>query len=212
MLLETGETRQVQGLYNCYNATKTSVPLLILESMLSLQSISSQLSQSCDPLVQLLILWWPPGIKLSLLLLHSCNFTTVINKYINKYINIWCAAYKNHHSKGPYPTLSEPFSGNPLYNCSQQERLNDFFLLTLEAQFGNYFVEWGELWEQSETIPLGQCSLRVQLKPQTLPGKLSVKVSCHTNWVISKDHQRSISLPSMTALFLGVPCYGKAIL
>jgi hypothetical protein len=44
---------------------------------------SSQLSQCCNPLIQFLMMWWPPTIKLFLLLLHNCNFATVMNHNVN---------------------------------------------------------------------------------------------------------------------------------
>jgi hypothetical protein len=47
----------------------------------------SQLSQCCDPLIPHLVnelmLWRPPTIKLFLLLLHNCNCATVVNHNVN---------------------------------------------------------------------------------------------------------------------------------
>jgi len=38
---------------------------------------------------QLLMLWWTPAIKLLPLLLHDCNFATVMNHNVD----VWCARY-----------------------------------------------------------------------------------------------------------------------
>ena len=46
---------------------------------LLLYSSGSQLLQCCDPLIRFLVLWWPPNHKITLLLLHNCNFATVMN-------------------------------------------------------------------------------------------------------------------------------------
>lgn len=45
-------------------------------------------SWCCDPLIQLFfMLWWPPIIKLSLLLVCNCSFASVMKHNIN----VWCA-------------------------------------------------------------------------------------------------------------------------
>ena len=54
-----------------------------------LQPSSFQPSRCCDPLIQFLVLCWPPAIKILSSQLHNCNFATVINHNVN----IWCARY-----------------------------------------------------------------------------------------------------------------------
>lgn len=119
------------------------------------------------------------------------------------------------HSKGSYPRFPEHFSGTPLYHCSQQKYLRMTSFCSHRSLIWEYFVEWDTLWEQLETIALGfpkNGSLRVQLEPQTLPGKLLAKVSRHTNWALSKDHLGKRLSAKYDIYALGVPCYRKALL
>jgi hypothetical protein len=68
---EVESAMNLQGLLLCHWAL-VIMPSVCTLSM-GLYPLSSQPSWCCDPLIQILMLWWPPTIKLFLLLLHYCN-------------------------------------------------------------------------------------------------------------------------------------------
>ena len=81
VLYKSQATQPVSPRTSTHNAMSSSDVVWFSSSNL----LGSQPSLCCYPSIQFLMLWWPrpPSIELSLLLLHHCNFASVINRNIN---------------------------------------------------------------------------------------------------------------------------------
>ena len=89
------------------------------------QSSGSQPSWYYNPLIQFLMLWWSPTIKLFSLLLHNCNISTVRNHNVNiRYIDSFIQPLWKGHStpKGITPHRLRAI-GLELSNLQKQSRM-----------------------------------------------------------------------------------------
>ena len=90
------------------------------------------------------MLWWPPTIRLFSLLLHDCNFATVVNCNVN----IWYAGYLIFSSlRGLNPQVENHWSRNCLQkrwkDSSAPKSTSCSFSLSLISVPGDLAPSWG---------------------------------------------------------------------
>jgi hypothetical protein len=70
--------------------------------------------------LQFLMLWWPPSIKLFFLLLHNCNFATVMNHNVNIFWNMFAKEVSTHRLTTS--TLEHPFLPKAQRTCQSRRQ------------------------------------------------------------------------------------------
>ena len=142
--------------------------------------------QCCGPLIQFLVLWWPPTITLFLLLLRNCNFVNVTDCNVNN----WYAGYlidnpSTHRLRNPdldvlAGSLSKILASSGLRGLSKCETFSKGdsqghpFSLVIPgetaATFEDGFIgdscltDWSHWAKSLMTMKFGLCLLRIDRK------------------------------------------------